>query len=495
MKLYVAACLWAVFFAFPYCAVADDASTMLAKHRAFVGWEFGNGSLPPMQFDRTMTDTTTGAIVQRAHEVREGMLYRRDYSGEGFDGTSTGFTGNVVWEANRNGFPTPFVGISARLYISLDAIFTDSLSTYPSALRANATLDGASYPVLRIVVPQGFTIDAYVDPATGAYKGFIMDPDGKNRQVVHVRSYMNIGAGKRYIGSWSFDVNPYVYTYTSAKALPGVDPSTFTPSPSQAKWRFTNPHPFGITVGNGRMLIDATVNGVAGRFILDTGDSTITLTDSFADRAHVKKLFSESAFGFGGGSTSFVRKVDTLEVGGNSLSNVFVNTVGQRLGDGDLENVDGLFGFDFFAGAIVTVDTMSRTAQIQDPVTAVVRPEGGMHIPIDLTLGTPLASITLDGNTPIDAMLDTGNPAYVIFPPHQHTFETNMRLQTSGIGGVEDMYCGHVGSIGLGSVVSYNPIACESNSAGTTVIGFDFLQRFNYVFDYPHSQIVMTPHR
>ncbi|HTD38370.1 MAG TPA: hypothetical protein VK669_12715, partial [Candidatus Limnocylindrales bacterium] len=67
-------------------------------------------------------------------------------------------------------------------------------------------------------------------------------------------------------------------------------------------------------------------------------------------------------------------------------------------------------------------------------------------------------------------------------------------------GGYEIESCGHLDRLSFGPVVYDSPPACESKSFGTfgdryVLLGFDFIKNFNYIFDFPHSMIVMIPHK
>ena len=73
-----------------------------------------------------------------------------------------------------------------------------------------------------------------------------------------------------------------------------------------------------------RVLVDATVNGVNGHFIIDSGASAIFLNERFAERAKVAKVADAGvAIGLYGAQRATVRRIATLEIGGNTLSNVF----------------------------------------------------------------------------------------------------------------------------------------------------------------------------
>ncbi|HEV7178674.1 MAG TPA: hypothetical protein VGN11_02310 [Candidatus Baltobacteraceae bacterium] len=140
-------------------ARADDAQALLAKHKAFVGWQYGDGAFTSLVLDRSLTDDK-GAIVQRATDRRAGLVYRHDYTGEkATDARSTGFTGNVFWETNRNGFTVPVVGDDAKYYLAADVLFMEGTTELPSELRTPATVSGRTLPVVRVTMHGAEPID------------------------------------------------------------------------------------------------------------------------------------------------------------------------------------------------------------------------------------------------------------------------------------------------------------------------------------------------
>jgi hypothetical protein len=109
-------------------------------------------------------------------------LARRDSSvdadGLHFD---QGFTGSVLWTSNENGFTVRPVGEIVRAIYDVDALFNETTSTalFTPAVRRNEKVDGVDCVVVRLTTQIGFPIDVYVDPATGAYRRAVIDPDGK----------------------------------------------------------------------------------------------------------------------------------------------------------------------------------------------------------------------------------------------------------------------------------------------------------------------------
>ncbi len=230
-----------------------------------------------------------------------------------------------------------------------------------------------------------------------------------------------------------------------------------------------------------RILVDATVNGVKGTFILDTGSDAIRLDDAFADRAKAEVLKGTSnTRSVYDTVKERVRSVSQIDFGNATLQNVLVYSQDfERFGYRglDAQGYAGLIGSDFFAGAIVKLDVYNSKMTILDPGTDL---SGLKALPIvaDLSGGLLTVPMTLDKSIVVDALLDTGNPGSILFaydlvkkhePFNPHTLELGPIQYTVG---------------------SWEGCCFSANYA---LLGYDFLKHFDYVFDYPHGRIYITP--
>jgi predicted aspartyl protease len=502
------AAVFAVSLFFPPAARADDAASLLAKHKAFVGWQYGDGSVQSLQLDRTYTDGA-GKVTQHATEKRIGLLYRRDYQAtkDYGEGGSTGFTGNIFWTTSQNGFTVPMIGDTAKFYLAMDALFMEGTSELPATLQPTTTIGGKSVDVLRITMNGALPYDVYEDPSTGAFVQAVIDPGGQHESTIKIASYADLGPGKKLIGTWSLGNDKGTFTYTKLVMNPAVTAADLHPPAPTATWNFANSQPFPIRVTDSRIYIDAKVNGVPGRFILDTGASGIALTDDFANRAKVKTVDRSSSFGIGGVAKTLVRKADTIEIGGNTLSNVIVSSLNEHFNDAsNNEQPVGLMGFDVFGGAIVDLSLSGGTMRIIDPSTgAAPAPEGGYPFRVDLATLQPRVPVTLDDKLEILATLDTGGSSLVLMSDQVEHHGINLLANRSfggneiiaGVGGYELTTCGPLARISIGPFIYAGTEACESPvwELHTGLLGFDFLKHFDYVFDYPHAVMYMIPHK
>ncbi|MBV9439106.1 MAG: aspartyl protease family protein, partial [Candidatus Eremiobacteraeota bacterium] len=256
-----------------------------------------------------------------------------------------------------------------------------------------------------------------------------------------------------------------------------------------------------------RILVDATINGVKGRFIFDTGAAGTLLSDSFARRAGAKHVGTAQFGGIGPSTTTAnLFRVDTLTIGGSTLHDVIVSS-GFPEEWTQREGVVGLIGFDLLGGAIVDLNLDQGTLRTLDPVKVQPNESQGYVVHIDLSDQHIRVPMKLNDRIDVMATLDSGNPLNVLFSrdlifgeklaflvdPH----DLGSTRYGGGLGGVEIEHCGRLTSLALGPIV-YRPVpACDSESfaRNDVLVGLDFMKNFNYVFDYPDGIIVMTPRK
>ncbi len=480
-------------------------AALLAKHRAFVGWQLGDGTLRTLRLRRVGADSD-GTLQERTTEYRVGVVYR-DHSM--FPGQArvedSGFTGSVFWASNDNGFTTPIYGDLAKYRLSYAVLMNEGTSALKGTPLGPVTVDGRVLQRVRIGVPHADSIDVDVDPVTGAYVRAVIDPDGDDETTIRILSYADALPGKKIVKSFRIgDSAPTTYVYTRIEPNVEISDANLHPPAARATWAFAADAPsFPIDVTPTRVLVDASVNGVKGRFILDTGANSIFLNEGFANRAKAQRLGAGgAAVGLYGALRSDRRRLDSLVLGGNTLSNVRVvaedfNTRDYR--GLDRQNYDGLLGYDVFAAARVKIDFQARRMSIADPIASADDPSG-LQILTDTSLWVPMIPMTLNRTIAVHAMLDTGNPSTVVFGPDL-LYKYHLRMARNigvraGMGSVE---CGNLDSLSIGPITYGGEAACKLDSAllpgRRILVGLDFLKHFTVVFDYPHGRLFLQlPH-
>lgn len=378
-------------------------------------------------------------------------------------------------------------------------------------MRDTAVVDAVTTSIVRIAPEAGDPIDLYVDPATGAYKRVVIDPGGTYETSIDILSYANALPGKKIISKWRTTGGKETVEWTSLAANAAVTSEQLHPPAPSAIWSFDD-RPVPIVVDNSAPVIyatsvqtrgarraisvNATFNGVPGHFIVDTGADGILLLDSYADRIHATTLTTAAAGGIGSDTLkTTVKHVDAMTIGGNTLSNLVVTSGDLDFGAG----VDGLIGFDLFAGAVVDMNLDTQQMTLHDPATYAPDAPHGVVMTVDLSTGQPTFPMKLDG-IDVNAILDSGNSANVAYSPDLRTkyglrMIATQTIGVSGVGGAEMESCGHVNSISVGPIVYDDAPACESPSFGgrDILLGFDFFKNFNFVFNYPQAQLILIP--
>jgi Aspartyl protease len=499
----------AMLFGAPPAQADDAAQALLAKHRAFVGWHLGDDTFKTLWLEEKYV-TDKGAVTELVVERRVGMLYRNTYTYPKRANTTgeSGFTGNVFWQSDINGFTTPVYGDLPKYRLSATALLNEGLPSDGATVIRSAAEDGKPVEVVRVLMPQADAVDLSIDPATGAVVKAVVDPGGDYETTYHILSYAEPIPTKKVIGSLRIGDAKGAYTLTKIEPNVIVSDTDLHPPAPTATWAFSDPKPFPITLTPIRIIVWATVNGVKGKFILDTGASEgIILNKSFADKVGASPLHV-------GGQTMTLydptpielRRAKTIEMGGNTLSNAIVqavdfnNTFADRDYRGlDAENYAGLIGYGLFAGAIVRMDLGTSTMAIEDPASFDSSAEKGLLLLIDITDGTPAVPMTIDGSIPVKAYFDSGDPDEVIFGPDL-IFKYHLAMGTKAEGAVAGygmIACGTLNRLTLGPIVYAGVDACERNtdvlSGRNILVGLDFLRHFNMTFDYPHGRLFLHP--
>jgi predicted aspartyl protease len=508
--------LAALFALSPLAARADAASDLLAKHEAFAGWQAGDGSLSSIVLDGTMTSLTgTAKMYATVHEVRRRLAERETRTLADGSIENAGFTGSVFWATNENGFTHPVVGEAEKFAIAQELLFNEGASALPGTIKGTDTVAGVPCTIVQVKADASDPLSLCIDPQTGAVKRAVIDPGGTYEQTVDILAYADAAPGKKVISQWHFQGSDYTHLMTNIAANQALTDADLHPPAQTASWAFANGQSFPMEFHDNDIsrgfFVAASFNGVKGRFLVDTGASQIALNRTFAGRVHMKPLRSTMASGIGGATRAEIGKIDTFQIGGNTLSNVIVSSLSYDLWDGKDQNgneVDGIIGYDLFGGAIVAINLDSQQMTLFDPASMQLSDSGAIPLTVDLENLVPSIPMTVNGKIGINALLDSGDLAEATFSFELASkYGLNMLVDTSvqgitsgirfasGVGGVEREECGRVDSISVGPIVYQNAPACKSRSmsGNDAIVGFDFIKNFNIIFDYPQAKMLLLP--
>jgi hypothetical protein len=484
----------------------DEAAALLAKHKAYVGWEFGDGTFKTLRVEGALSRLgKDGKLtpVETYVDLRRGAVHREVRASLESGGSSiSGFTGTIFWYSDENGFTVPLASERLKTTLAQMVVLDEATVMYSAVLRRRDSVNGKSVAVLREKLP-ATSVDLYVDPQTGAYLRAVIDPDGKPRSI-DIDEYAEIAPGKRHVVAWHVTGSQYrhIEKFTANPALADDD---FRPPPQRASWVFAPPKPFPIEVTPQRIYFLATVDGKQGRFMLDTGSYGILFTREFSARAKLRVVGSTEGVGLTGSA-----RVNRVEIGtiqfddGSQLKNVSARESPRFFGAE--EHIDGIMGFTFLAGAIVDTDLDGRLMTLYDPKLSAPDESQGVVFVADLESGIPSVPVKVNGTTSLEAILDSGNPLHVLISA-ELTGKLRVLLDNAtlgsyqymggALGGEELVRCGSLTNIQFGPVDYVAPPFCFTSAMDPdqALIGFDFLQHFNMVFDYPDSKIIMVPRK
>jgi hypothetical protein len=517
---------------------AENGDALLAKHRAFVGWTFGDGTLTSWRattkWKPSATPTPGGTPDPEAtpapafviYSLRRGSVHRetqmRENSPFSFD---AGFTGRVFWRANENGFVVTVLEDAAREAFALNAIEDEAISKLPGTARSSAKVGDADVQIVRVQPGPGFPVDLYVD-SEGAYRRAVVSPDvAENRITIDIDKYIEVLPGKKVIGEYHYGRGGS-YVVDKFEANAAVSDQDLTPPKARATWTFGPPEPFPISLhrytpiigntGASAIFVRALVNGHEGNFILDSGSGGIFLFGDFGRSLNLEKLGASASSGVNGNLIRTDRvRIDSLALGSNVLHNVIAE---QSRGPG-FPGEDGLIGYDVLANAIVDVELDAERMTIFDPAKyAPTVKKGAAAIPIDLSNFVPQIHIAVGNGVDVFTIIDTGDSLEVLLSDALRTsgkvigLTSRIQLGVGALaiddqqylGGVDGtspypVPCTRLNHISVGPYpyengrVCFGPVRAFGTKGG--LLGFDFLKHFNWTFDYPDGKLILTPNR
>jgi len=259
---------------------------------------------------------------------------------------------------------------------------------------------------------------------------------------------------------------------------------------------------------DGIVLLEVTLQGKAGLWILDSGYEYSLLDSTTAQSAGIAVSAPSTVAQPGGSVTQGWARDVSLELSGrpfrpDSLAVLplagLAPVVGQPLA--------GLLGHDFFERYVVTIDYASRTIELASPDNW-RPPAGATEVPVWIEDGEPFALATLwvaGRSVPAKLKLDTGSLSGLGL---NGSFVAQNRLFPAGwparpmagiaVGGATRNFVSRLDSMEFGDIVMLQPVVGWSEDlarigdAGT--LGAPILSRFRVTFDYARHRLLLQPY-
>ena len=270
------------------------------------------------------------------------------------------------------------------------------------------------------------------------------------------------------------------------------------------------------------ILVYARINDVDSlRFILDTGVSSIIITDPSVlkpDELRLTRKVNLSGAGEGKSVAAHVAIDNRFAMGrlrANHQNIVVIEKDFLRLSEYVGVPVHGIFGYDIFNNFVVTIDFSKRELLLTQNGNYKYKPSKGDKHPIvieDTKPFTDAVTLFADGREkPIRVLIDTGaGHALLLNNSPKETYrlpEKVIRAQLGrGLNGVINGNLGRVDRMKLGRFELDNIVASFPDSAGFSAkigtnverqgnIGCELLRRFKVTMNYQEGYMVLKPNK
>lgn len=242
------------------------------------------------------------------------------------------------------------------------------------------------------------------------------------------------------------------------------------------------------------VIIPVSINGSKPvPFALDTGASACVID---LNRAESLKLSLEDygltrGEGLGTQEAKFVHDA-TLSVGG-------IDFKVQRMAATKFQHLStkffGLLGYDFFSRYVVQIDYQNRMLRVFDPAGFEFNGQGEV-MPISIKNKLPFITATLkiEGHDPVERnlLVDTGSNDAV----NDHLLvKSQPTVRVVGSGAVGEDFVTLLGRFEQFTMGKYRFTGLVGISGGIPLVGSDVWHRFNTIFDYSRSRIILSPNK
>jgi hypothetical protein len=255
------------------------------------------------------------------------------------------------------------------------------------------------------------------------------------------------------------------------------------------------------------------------RFILDTGVSSIILTDAnIVQQQRMKFVRNVKVAGVGEGNSIDAGIVldNTITMGdmiGYRQNLVVIKDDILKLSEFVGRPVHGIIGYEIFNRFAVTIDFSTNEIILENPEHYKYKPSKGERFPITIEENKPyLSTIELvndSQNLPLKVVLDTGAGHAISLDAHRNNNipmpEKMVKAQLGrGLSGIINGNLGRIPMLKIGKFEMKNLVASFPDSASYRIkgvditerqgnIGCEFLRRFKVTFNYRDQYIVLKP--
>lgn len=471
---------------------ADDPTpmTIFQNHTNAVGYSLSDGRTKPFIINTTTTwrDYQNGQHSSNTIHKQAGSYFREDWTYSGST-DSNGFDGTSFWTSSDNGVLTADTGYGRPFDVAWAVINSEG---FDATLQPELRKSTRSAYVVRIHPAGGVPADIYFDRTTWLIDQVIIDPDGDSIRQEYA-DYKAFGpiqvATTRRINDSTTTVNSVSWDATvSADDLS---------APSSQSGQIVFPASGSVTVPfdpHDGVVVDATINGVSGKFVIDPMFPNLMIDPVMAQHANLVKSAVDARFAYVNAANFSGLPPATIQVGDLTLKNCHIRLFSNNF-DFHETPFDGYLGLDVLGKAVTSINFDTDRVTFTDPAKFVA-PTDQTVLPIALDGGIPQVIALANGSKKVYMQLSLSFQARTIF--WQKFLEANpdIAYEAGGFGGV--MHSFKLGpyeqdTVGAASISWPPGISDETGANG--IIGYGVLNAFNLILDYPDSKIYITPTR
>ena len=459
---------------------------------------------------------STNGLTGTYHAVSYRGTYRTTTTLGPFT-TSDGYDGQTTWSEDENGQVVQVQGVHQRGAADARAL-GDALSHPGNGVKllGEVTSPVAAY-VVEVNPPDGRKEWVFFDKTTGLIdRTERVFPDAR---VVNTYADFKTRNGRTEAWSGHYSdgdaANDEDWHITGLQIKPQIDQSEVAEPASRTFVEF----PAGATsvklparILDGRITVTLTIGGKGYDFLLDSGSSDINVDWAAAQQMGLKP-YGKSVGDAAGKFTSSESVIPEADVGDLKMHDVAVTILPYTEQPAEGTELVGLLGYDFIAGAELSIDYDNKSVTALTPRQYVPSPQA-LVIPAALDDRIPVVAAQIGQAFGDHFIIDTGADLGYIFPgfvaAHPHdvadkgggasvsAYEPFM--YSEGVGGETRLKPTEVGVFQIGGVrfedwmvytMPENTVQQDEDFDG--LIGYDFLRYFTVVFDYADEQIYLEP--
>ena len=472
-------------------AAAPDPSDIFAKHTAAVGYSLSDGRAKPYLLE-TITSYADSKAQTRTVRKQAGAYFfvQSTYNGRSH---AYGFDGRSFWSQNSNGNIVQEIGYGRRYSVTWAVIHAEAFGPDVSP---QMLADAGNDYVVRINPPSGAPADIYFNKSTYYIDRVVVDPLLENIQEDY-SNYKRFGAIAIAMTQTYKDEVTNVSRFVWDAPLP-ADDFNAPISRHYATFPATGSTAVPFDDRQSSVVFEATLNGVKGRFMLDTGAAGVYLTRAFAAKANLQPLGAATVTGVGGNAETSVTRIDHFAIGGVELQSFYAFIGIANLG------ADGIVGFDVLDQVVCDVDFDKKQLTISNPATFTAPPGRGALV-VALDGQTPQIEALVNNKLQVFMDLDTGdgssmtftrtfvdhNPGIVTRAGEARFVGAGGETQSGYIGSLDEIDIGPYKFFGLEADVLGGFSGFAANRETQGLVGYQMLRRFNLTFDYRDNKVYL----